>query len=171
MDTKENYQYLIEEYSKEIICRRYKFWYEQMLIFIKSAGLENNIRIDRRKLGYAILSYFADIFRLKEFHKLDRTNLPKVYAYEAYWILRMSPLQLVNGVSDELLWINEKFITTILISDIVTRIDKENIDFEKYPVLKELAELIVYNFKYRVYTAQSLEMMLKAVSVGIALGR
>lgn len=171
MDTKENYQYLIEEYSKEIICRRYKFWYEQMLIFIKSAGLESNIRIDRRKLGYAILSYFADIFRLKEFHELDRTNLPKVYAYEAYWILRMSPLQLVNRVSDDLLWINEKFITTILISDIVARIDKENIDFAKYPVLKELAELIVYNFKYRVYTAQTLEMMLKAVSVGIALGR
>lgn len=116
------------------------------------------------------MSYFADIFRLKEFHELDRTNLPKVYAYEAYWILRMSPLQLINGVSDDLLWINEKFITTILISDIVASIDKENIDFEKYPVLKELAELMVYNFKYRVYTAQSLEMTLKAVSVGIALG-
>lgn len=170
MDTKENYEYLIKEYSKDTICRRYKFWYEQMMIFIKNAELESSIRIDRRKLGYAILSYFADIFRLKEFHELDRTNLPKVYAYEAYWILRMSPLQLINGVSDDLLWINEKFITTILISDIVASIDKENIDFEKYPVLKELAELMVYNFKYRVYTAQSLEMTLKAVSVGIALG-
>lgn len=170
MDTKENYEYLLKEYSRETICRRYKFWYEQMMIFIKNAGLESKIRIDRRKLGYAILSYFADIFRLKEFHELDRTNLPKVYAYESYWILRMSPLQLINKVSDDLLWINEKFITTILISDIVARIDKENIDFEKYPVLKELAELIVYNFKYRIYTAQSLEMMLKAVSVGMALG-
>lgn len=65
------------------------------------------------------MSYYADIYRIKEFHELDRTNLPKVYGYSVYWIVRMSPLQLVDMVSDNLLWINEKFVVTVLISNIL----------------------------------------------------
>lgn len=161
-----DYEYLFKEYTLEQICSKYKFWYNQMMDFIKAAGLEKRLRIDRRKLGYAVLSYYADVYRLKEFHDIEKTNLPKVYGYEAYWLLRMSPLQVVDTVEDNLLWINEKFIVSVLISRLINIVGIEEYNFEKYPSIKELADLLCYIFKYRNYNSQSLELAIKGFLVG-----
>lgn len=161
-----DYEYLLNEYTLEHICNKYQFWYNQMMCFIKAAGLEKKLRIDRRKLGYAVLSYFADVYRLKEFHDIDKTNLPKVYGYEAYWILRMSPLQVVDTVEDSLLWINEKFVVSVLISRLTKCIGMEGSNFKKNPSIKEFADLLCYSFKYRTYNSQSLELAIKGFLVG-----
>lgn len=171
MNTEDTYEYLLKKYPIDVICRRYKFWYDKMLVFIRSAGLEQKIAIDRRKLGYAVLSYYADIYRMKEFHELKKTNLPKVYGYGAYWILRMSPLQIVSPVPDNLLWINEKFVVTVLVSNMLKDIGENKCNFNVYPTVKELAELLCYNFKYRTYNAQTLELTIKGVYVGADIGR
>lgn len=48
MNTEDTYEYLLKNYPIDTICRRYKFWYEKMLIFIEAAGLDQKVRIDRR---------------------------------------------------------------------------------------------------------------------------
>lgn len=166
-----DYEYLLKEYSIDQICSRYQFWYNQMMCFIKSAGLDDKVRIDRRKLGYAVLSYYADVYRLKKFHHIDKTNLAKVYGYETYWILRMSPLQLIERVDDNILWINEKFVVTVLVSSLLNSIDVKICDFEDYPSIKEFADLLCYNFKYRTYSPQSLEVAIKGFLVGADVRR
>lgn len=173
MTTEDTYEYLFENnrYTKEQICRKYSFWYNKMLDFIQGAGLEQKVRIDRRKLGYAVLSYYADTYRMKMFHELDKINLPKVYGYSAYWILRMAPLQLADRVEDNILWVNEKFVVSVLISNMFKGVEPQKCDFKNYPSVKELAELLYYNFKYRTYNAQTLELMLKGVYVGADIGR
>lgn len=161
-----DYAYLLKEYKLEHICNKFQFWYNEMMRFIKAAGLEKKLRIDRRKLGYAVLSYYADIYRLKEFHDIEKTNLPKVYGYEAFWILRMSPLQLVDTVQDDLLWINEKFVVTVLISRLLRCVGLEGSNFKVYPSIKEFADLLYYSFKYRTCSSQMLELAIKGFMAG-----
>ena len=162
-----DYKYLLQKgYTIEQLCNRYQFWYGQMLCFLKNAGLEGKVRIDRRKLGYAVLSYFADIHRLKEFHGIDKTNLAKIYGYEVYWILRMSPLQLMDATDDKMLWVNEKFAVTVLISSLLNSIKMKECDPKTNPALKEFADLLYYSFKYRNYHSQSLELAIKGFMVG-----
>lgn len=166
-----DYAYLLEKYKIEKICNRYQFWYNQMMCFIKNAGLEGKVRIDRRKLGYAVLSYYADIYRLKDFHDIEKTNLPKVYGYEVYWMLRMAPLQLMDVVEDTLLWINEKFVVTVLVSRLLNCIGMKDCNFKDYPSMKEFADLLCYDFKYRTYNSQSLELAIKGFLVGANVRR
>ncbi len=161
-----DYAYLLNEYTIEQFCSRYQFWYKQMLCFIKSAGLEERVRIDRRKLAYAVLSYYAGIYRLKEFHDIDKTNLAKVYGYEAYWMLRMSPLQLGDKVDDSILWVNEKFVVSVLISSLLNSIGISVCDSKDNLSLREFAELLCCRFKYRTYNPQSLELAIKGFMVG-----
>lgn len=42
----------------------------------------------------AIMDYFTDVYRLKEFHKIKNINMIKIVAYEVYWILKRKPIQI-----------------------------------------------------------------------------
>lgn len=167
----DNYSYLYKKFTKEEICNRYKLWYAQMLDFLKYSGMDNYVRIDRRKLGYAILSYYADVYRIKDFHKIKKINNAKIYAYSSYWIVRMSPLQLIEEVEDKWLHINEKFITSVIVSNVLKRLGSEINTFEGRDLLKQFAELLYYNLIYRTYNAQTLELAILGVFTGAVIRR
>ena len=47
------------------------------------------------------MDYFADIQRLKDFHGIELANKNKIVAYEAHWILRRKPIQIVKERSND----------------------------------------------------------------------
>ena len=166
----DDYSYLFSKFEKDIICNRYKLWYEQMLGFIENSGMKNFVRIDRRKLGYAILSYFADVYRIKDFHKIEKINNAKIYAYSSYWIARMSPLQLIDNVDDKWLHINEKFITSVIVSNVLRRLgEKEVRSYEDCYSVEQFSKLLYYNLIYRTYNAQTLELAITGVFTGATI--
>ena len=157
-----DYSTILEHYSEDEIVTRFQTWYRETQYFIQAFGLSNVVRVDTKKLGYAVCDYFSDIIRTKEFHDIEHANLSKIYAYSSYWFLRECPLQLISPVEDDLLFINEVYIVINLWGKISKRCPLKpegNEDFIG------LALLWLYNFKYRTYTAQSLEMALSSFFV------
>lgn len=163
MGTKENqgygieYDFILEHYTIEDLQERFGVWYSDAKKFIEKKGLKDCAEINGRRLGYAVCDYFADIIRMKEFHGIDHANLNKIYAYSSYWFLRRQPIQLITKVEkDTDLYLNELFIVNNLMSKM--KLHCSNKDIIQKQTLVEMANLWFYNFKYRVFTAQSLEM-------------
>lgn len=163
MGTKESQEYeidyatILEYYTIEDLQERFGVWYSEAKKFIEKKGLSDCAKINCKRLGYAVCDYFADMIRMKQFHGIDHANLNKVYAYSSYWFLRRQPIQLVSDVEkDTDLYINELFIVNNLIAKVKWHCSHKEI-IQKQSLL-ELANLWLYNFKFRVYTAQSLEV-------------
>lgn len=151
------YDFILDYYTIEDLQERFGVWYSDAKKFIEKKGLSDCAQINNRRLGYAVCDYFADMIRMKEFHGIDHANLNKVYAYSSYWFLRRQPIQLVSSVEkDTDLYINELFIVNNLVAKMKWHCSHKDI-IQKQSLL-EMANLWFYNFKYRVFTAQSLEM-------------
>lgn len=153
------YGFILKHYSMDDLQERFGVWYSDVQKFIRKKGLEDCTVINSRRLGYAVLDYFTDMVRMKEFHEIEHANLNKIYAYSSYWFLRRQPIQLTNNVKKETdLYINELFIVNNLIAKMKVHCPHGEI-LQKQSLL-EMAQLWFYNFKYRLFTAQSLEMAL-----------
>lgn len=153
------YEFILKYYSLQDLQERFGVWYSEAQKFIDKKGLSDCAKINSRRLGYAVCDYFADMIRMKEFHGIDHANLNKVYAYSSYWFLRRQPIQLAADVEkDTDLYINELFIVNNLIAKVKRHCSHREI-IQKQSLL-EMANLWFYNFKYRIFTAQSLEVAL-----------
>jgi hypothetical protein len=109
------------------------------------------------------MNYFVDILRLKNFHEIKRVHKVKVYAYSIFWLLRASPVQILNNDMSCTPHINEKIAVWVISSLVLRRKPSPAIDEE---TLKHYEDEIFYFFKYRHYTAQSIEMMIASLYVG-----
>lgn len=159
---KEHYTQLAQKYG---IQERYQNTLTQVQDILEGLGILEKVNVDTRLLGVAILNYFEDIDRLKEFEGIERANVEKIYAYEAFWFLRAKPIQLLdNSVEMKYLHINEKVCTAILISKMCKEMER-GYDTQNDRILSFL-DLLYYNFKYRLYTQQSLEVMISAFFCG-----
>ena len=165
-----NYKYLVEDghYTEDYLEEGFLYWHERCENFIsiktKKMELKSYVRIDEDRLILMVLSYFADIVRLKEFHQnVDVTRRVTTFAYSSYWFLKCGPLQLIELLPPDnkrLNSINELFVATIWISEFVKPLNIKKELSDRY--FKEL----FYFFKYRSYHAQSLEAMLTALLLG-----
>lgn len=166
------YDEIRNHFGDDKIKERYSFLYEKMSEYIEARYDESILIINEDILHQAIMDYFADIYRLKLFHKIDRVNITKIVAYEVYWLWRRKPIQLVNafGNTSKMVFANEGFLTTFIAhaclgeDDALKPMSKEQ--EEKY--LKFLSH-INYCLKYRAIDKQSLETMLMATEMGKAL--
>ena len=95
------YTGLLEKFGEETIDARYRSIMDRMNAWISEHNFQNNIRIDRILLQNAVLDYYSDISRLKEYHNIETTNSVKVIAYESYWLWRRRPLQVISNPSEE----------------------------------------------------------------------
>ena len=97
---------------------------------------------------------------------MTRANEAKVYAYEAFWLLRRKPVQIVvqKLPSEVGLYINEFIVSAMLISRMYEEagIKKSGTDQERM----RFFALLFYNFKYRQYDQKSLEVMIEAFLLG-----
>ena len=167
---KSNYDYeeIIEHFGKEKIMSRFHSLEEYLNIFIERSEFKNHVMISYNLLNQAVIDYFADIDRLKNFHHIERINFIKVHAYSAYWLLRRKPIQIVddNHEDAELAFMNENFVASYLMQFL--RGENRGVVIKKADRLEydEFVENLKYVLRYRMVTPQMLETVLESYIAG-----
>lgn len=165
-----NYSNIIEKVGEERISERLYALYNLYKKFCTQMGYNDgkDIFMNGRILTHAILDYFTDITRLKNFHNIKLINQDKIIAYESSWILRRKPIQILNTKNENVIFINEKFVFTILINHLTRRkID----DLSDFPILKSFCDILLYYLKFRDCSPKILEMMISSFKAGNSIDR
>jgi len=162
-----SYEYLLDKFSEHVMMDRMDFLAEKIKVFI--AGSKLNIQLNRHLLEIAVLDYFADIYRLKDFHQIDQINLIKIDAYTACWLLKRHPLQLFDENSHENTFINEKFVCTYLLSSLLNLADIDCDEQSNKEHIDGFIKHLYYHLKYRTTNPQTLELMLTSFQLGLNL--
>lgn len=166
MSSKEkDLEHIRELMAKYDFSKRYENLLIQIQDVLEALDILDKVEINTDLLGQAVLNYFEDVDRLKEFADIKRPNEDKIYGYETFWLLRDKPIQVTDrNMPYEYLYINEKVFTWILISKMLK---EANIDIDSNnPRLMPFLKLLYYNFKFRNFTQQSLELMITAFFCG-----
>lgn len=169
MDTNDNREKDAKHFralaAKYHIRERYENVLTQIQDVLEALGIMDKVVIDLNLLGFAILNYFEDIDRLKEFQQIERSNVDKIYSYGTFWLLREKPIQIMDkDIDSKFLHINEKVFTMVMVSKMLAEAGIG--DHMENPKLLSFMELIYYNFKYRTFTQRSLELMVSAFFCG-----
>lgn len=153
--------------KKDKFKKRYASLYEQMQNYINASGFSDKVTIDEIILGCMLVDYFADIERLKEFHKVDHINSIKLTAYTVYWFLRRKPIQILSNDKNlqDLQYINERFALAFVLGFLSCN-DKQHLAVRTNTGIKAFRELLFYFFKFRQYNAQNIELMIVAFFAG-----
>lgn len=154
--------------TKYPIEKRFNNLLEQMQAVLERMGIIDQVLINTDLLGKAVVDYFEDIDRLKDFEGIVRVNVDKIYSYGTYWILRRQPIQIIEKDLEEKFWyINEKVCIAIMIPKML---EEMGISLtEKNPRFEQFLDLVYYNFKYRLYTQQTLELMVESFFCGYSV--
>lgn len=156
------------------IDARYRSIMDRMNAWISERGFQNNIKIDRILLQHAVLDYYSDISRLKNYHNIETTNSVKVIAYEAYWLWKRRPLQIISNpydenkdapIDDKLIFCNEYFIMSEISLYLYDGIDDKTCSdaFEDTSSHNSsFIKTLLYHLKFRQCNAQAFELMLWA---------
>lgn len=145
--------------SEERYKSRYVALYNDIEKYIKVSKFDKEkVVLNKYNLSCMLVDYFMDIGRLKEFHPIDHINSIKIVAYISYWFLRRKPIQ-VLVYDDDLLYVNEKFIT-LYILDFLMNDEKGNILDRAEKGLEVFRNQLCYYLKYRKFDAQTIEMII-----------
>lgn len=161
-EKKEYFKKLAQKYP---IQERYKNLLTQIQDVLESLGIMNYIQINTGLLGQAVLDYFEDIDRVKEYEDIKKINVDKIYAYETFWLLKRKPIQIIcEENTQQYLHINEKVFTFILIAKMLAEMKKGYDD--QNDKIASFIELIYYNLKYRLFSQKTLELMISGFFCG-----
>ena len=168
-----SYDEIIGHFGEDTIKDRFQYLYDKMTAYIAERGMEDALWINEDILRQAVMDYFADIYRLKVFHRIDRVNLIKISAYEVYWLLRRKPIQnkRMSGNDTKAVFSNEGFLTVFIAHECLG-------SNSKIPMTKEQADSYIdylkhlnYCLKYRAIDKQWLETNLLSVEFGRSIGK
>lgn len=166
-NTYANYDELVSYFGEDVIQKRIKQISQEMLDFLNVNQLEDKAYIHKMALAHAVMDYFSDVYRLKEYQKIEHINEVKIKAYETFWLLKRKPLQLKGQLDeDKYLYVNEKFLLTRLASFILSENINKPIAGEKFVAYKNFLDTLYYYLKFRRCDAQSIELMLLAFNAG-----
>ncbi|MDR1157098.1 MAG: hypothetical protein LBK75_02150 [Oscillospiraceae bacterium] len=160
---------LIEEFGRDKIITRGETLYEEMTKFIADSGLLDVAVVNKFLLSDALIDYFQDIKRLKDFHRINKVNSQKIIAYTAYWLLHRKPIQICGGEEKqgkELTTLNERFVLQYILDYLSVRIRKTHILERENKGLNSFANCLLYYLVYRSHDRQSLEMIITAFLAG-----
>lgn len=168
-----DYSELVDSFGQEKIEARYIALYEYLEAFIKRSKYEDKVSIANSVLNQAIVDYFTDIYRLKEFHKINHINYIKIHAYTAYWLLRRKPLQIIKDDEEdiELAFVNERFVASYLLQFLRGKHEKVIILENDRQDYIEFVKNVEYFLRYRTITPQMIETMLESYMAGMAFCR
>ena len=166
------YDELVQKFTEKVIKSRLNQISEEMLDFLRTYNLTEVAYINEMALSHAIMDYFSDVSRLKEYQDIEKINNIKIKAYETFWLLQRKPLQLKCQLEDDkYLYVNEKFLLTRLASFMLGEdINKPLID-EKGIAWTNFLNTLYYYMKFRRCDAQSIELMLLAFKAGQMMER
>lgn len=158
------YQDLVQLYPFE---KRFQHLLQEIQDILERMNVTDEVTVNTDLLGKAIVDYFEDVDRLKRYEGIERINVAKIYAYETFWLVKRSPIQLRrNDLAADFLSINEKVFTCMLLAKMFREAGKS---YDYHPAVVELYDLILYNLKYRGYNQKSLELMVTAFLCGCSL--
>lgn len=161
------YDELVSTVGQEVIESRIRQISQEMLDFLKLYQLEDLAYIHQMALTHAIMDYFSDVQRLKDYQKIEHINDIKIKAYETFWLLQRKPLQLKEQLEDDrFLYINEKFVMTRLTSFLLAENINQPIVGEDSVIFTNFLNTLYYYLKFRKCDAQAIELMLLAFKAG-----
>ncbi|MCM1123243.1 MAG: hypothetical protein NC416_11735 [Eubacterium sp.] len=162
-----NYDELVSLVKPDVIESRIEQISQEMIDFLKARRLEEIAYVHEMALTHAIMDYFSDIQRLKDYQKIEHVNEIKIKAYETFWLLKRKPIQLKQQIEDDrMLYVNEKFLLTRLTSFMLGEEINKPIIEEKSIAFKNFLDTLYYYLKFRKCDAQSIELMLLAFQAG-----
>ncbi len=160
-----DYQELVQAFTEERILERKKYLYIVASDLIHRHKLDpNQFFISPTLIDEVVVNYFADFKRLKDFHELERGNRIKIAAYMAYWIVRERPIQLIADHYDnrKAVKINQLLAFSVILDVMFTQRDIFTPDLAQ---VNNFVDLLLYTLRYRVFTAQSIELALQALVI------
>ena len=161
------YDELVVDVGQDVIEKRIKQISQEMIDFLKVNQLEDFAYIHEMALTHAIMDYFSDVQRLKEYQNIDHINEIKIKAYETFWLLQRKPLQLKKQLDDDrYLYVNEKFVLTRLTSFLLAEDINKPLVGKKSIAFTNFLNTLYYYIKFRKCDAQSIELMLLAFKAG-----
>lgn len=161
------YDDLVSAVGEKVIEDRILQISKEMLAFIKENNLDDVAYIHQMALTHAIMDYFSDVQRLKDYQKIEHINEIKIKAYETFWLLKRKPIQLKGQIEDDkFLYVNEKFLLTRLVSFMLGNEINMPLVGEKSKAFKNFLDTLYYYLKFRRCDAQSIELMLLAFKAG-----
>lgn len=166
IEKKDSYDFIIEYFTEERISSRYAWVYGLMQDYIAAEEIQNAVYISEDLLNHVIIDYFVDIYRLKEFQDIEKVHDSKIYAYLIFWILRHKPMQIKEDNAEKLVFINERFSVEVLKSYLFKQPENVSVSNVKKEDIDNFVETLLYYFKYREYSAKSIEMIILAFDAG-----
>jgi len=161
-----SYDAIANYFGKEVIADRYKYLYEKMQQYINARKQQECLFVCEKILQQTIMDYFADVYRLKEFHQIENINMTKIVAYEVYWIVRRKPIQVRDNAEASKMFANEGFATTFIAHEYLVPEEREPLGPEKEDIFFKYLRHINYHLKYRCMDKQCLELMLYSFETG-----
>ena len=134
--------------------------------FYEEQKLEGKVYFNDSIFEYCLIDILVDLARLKYFHDIELVNYIKLIAYTASWCLKRKPFQLLEGTSEDYIYVNEQFSLSLLLlaaGCFDTHIKCAEVDKEK---VEKLVEQIFYHLKYRNTNPQTLELLLVGIETG-----
>lgn len=162
-----DYNKLIDVFGEEKMKDRFKFIYDKMDEYLKVKNCLGKVVINRDSLNQSVLDYFTDIYRVKEFHDIEKVNISKIIGYQAFWLHRRKPLQVIEVESlNKYVFINEGFIMTYIAHELLIPDETIPMSEESQHNFKLFLDHLFYHLKYRTIDKQNLELMLFAFETG-----
>lgn len=159
----QGYQYILDRFGEEKVKSRSEWLCDQLNDYIDSRNIADKVIVSQNILKHVLVDYFVDIDRLKEFSQIPRANDTKIYAYTCYWLLRHKPIQIIQQKdAPELVFVNEEFVSCLLRSYLFSDPDDIPIVNSRKDSVDSFVGTMLYYFKYREYSAKTIEMIILA---------
>lgn len=161
------YDELISVVKREVIESRIRQISQEMVDFLKAREMSEVAYVNEMALAHAVMDYFADIQRLKDYQKIEHINEIKIKAYETFWLLQRKPIQLkVQLEDDRMLYVNEKFLLTRLTCFMLDEDINMPLSNGRGVAFKNYLDTLYYYLKFRRCDAKAMELMLLAFRAG-----
>lgn len=168
VDTTRDYNYILNRVGEQKFRERLDEMIDSATQYIREAGYGEHVACNERIMLNVLLDYFADIFRLKDFHGIENTRTEKVFAYTAAWIVKRKPLQFIHETDEEKdIFVNERFAVFLLLNECLLCGEKKYVSEENKNKLDEYIDLLLYYLKYRECNPQVLELMIESFKMGM----
>lgn len=128
-----SYEEIYDRIGYDKIEQKIKMLKECFENFIYNTYLDKKVYLNQYLLKVVVLDYYVDTLRIRDFHPIDRTNIYKRIAYMTYWFVKRKPIQFFPDANNVEFNINEKFITTYIIDELLVNYNEtlqaENLKF------------------------------------------
>jgi hypothetical protein len=114
------------------------------------------------------LNLYIDIKRVKEFHDISEVNSKKFAAYQAAWIIKIKPIQLIHFESAKRKYYvlaNELFALQTVIAHLYDMSFENIFNPEELEKWSAFFKRLIYHFHHRITDAQGLELAFEAMDL------